>query len=76
MIDDVAGKTLLSASFHDLKLKKAVNTVVEAAAIGTMVADKCIKHDIKTVVFDRAGYQYHGKVKALAEAARAAGLIF
>ncbi len=76
VIDDVLGKTLLAASFHDLKLAKAANTVSEAAAVGTLIAERCVKQGIKTIVFDRSGYQYHGKVKALAEAARAAGLIF
>ncbi len=73
VIDDISGKTLVSASLLEIKGK---NTVVGAEGVGTMVAEKCQALKIEKVVFDRAGYKYHGKVKAVAEAARKAGLKF
>lgn len=79
IVDDDAGVTLVSASSmardvrDDLKKK---NTVDAAKAIGTSIAKKALARDIKQVVFDRNGYAYHGKVKALADAAREAGLDF
>lgn len=75
-IDDVSGKTLASASWKDLGLKKAKNTVHEAEAVGKLIGERCLEKKIATAVFDRSGYRYHGKVKALAESARAAGLEF
>lgn len=75
LIDDVAGKTLAQAHYHELP-KKAKNTVVEAKAVGTLLGEKATKLGISEVVFDRSGYRYHGKVKAAAEGARAAGLKF
>ena len=74
VVDDVAGKTLVAASFKDTKAKH--NTVTEAAQVGTLIAERCAQKKITTVVFDRGGYQYHGKVKAAANAAREAGLQF
>ena len=74
VIDDVAQKTLVAVSFKDIKATH--NTVTEAAQVGTLVAQHCAKKHIEVVVFDRGGYRYHGKVKAAAEAARAAGLNF
>lgn len=75
LIDDVNSKTLASASSLSLKLEKGGN--VEAAKqVGTAIAEEAQKVDIKSVVFDRSGYLYHGRVKALAEAAREAGLDF
>jgi large subunit ribosomal protein L18 len=74
VIDDVAQKTLVAASFKDIKATH--NTVVEAAKVGMLIAERCAEKKITTVVFDRGGYQYHGKVKACAEAAREAGLNF
>lgn len=75
VIDDVKGITLASASSESLKLENGGN--VEAAAIvGKAIADACSKVKIVNVVFDRSGYIYHGRVKALAEAAREAGLKF
>ena len=74
LIDDVKGVTLASSSSLELKLK---NCNLEAAkAVGKDIAEKAKKAKIKTVVFDRAGYLYHGRVKALAEAARENGLEF
>ena len=73
VIDDVAGTTLVSSSSLELKIKNGGN--VEAAkAVGKDVAEKCKKAKIKKVVFDRGGYLYHGRVAALADAAREAGL--
>ena len=73
VIDDVAGATLVSSSTLELKIKKGGN--IEAAkAVGKDVAEKCKKAKIKKVVFDRGGYLYHGRVAALADAAREAGL--
>ncbi len=74
IIDDVKGVTLASASSLELKLK--VNNLETAKAVGKEIAEKAKKAKIKTVVFDRGGYLYHGRVKALAEAARENGLQF
>lgn len=75
IIDDENGKTLVSASSLDLKLSNGSN--VEAASkVGEAVAEKAVKAGITKVVFDRGGYQYHGRVQALAEAARSKGLEF
>jgi large subunit ribosomal protein L18 len=71
VIDDAEGKTLVSASSVD----KGGN-VAAAKAIGKLVAERAKEKGITKVVFDRGGYQYHGRVKALADAARAAGLEF
>lgn len=77
IIDDVKQVTLVSASSRDAELKVANGGNVEAAKlVGELVAKRAIAKDIKNVVFDRGGYLYHGRVKALAEAARAAGLEF
>jgi len=78
LIDDGEGKTLVSASDFELgtkKGKKAVKTEL-AKEVGKAVAKKAADKKIKEVVFDRGGYKYHGRVKALAEAAREAGLKF
>ena len=75
IIDDVKGVTLVSSSSMALKLENGSN--VEAAAkVGKDIAEKALAKKIKKVVFDRSGYIYHGRVKALAEAAREAGLDF
>lgn len=75
IIDDDKRVTLVSSSSMTLKLENGSN--VEAAAkVGKDVAEKALAKKIKTVVFDRSGYIYHGRVKALAEAAREAGLKF
>lgn len=77
VIDDVAGNTLVAASSLDkaLGLKKT-DDVEAAAAVGTAIAEKALAKGIDTVVFDRGGFVYHGKVKALADAAREKGLNF
>ena len=79
LIDDTTGKTLVTASTTE----KTVNTglkhggnVEAAKKVGASIAARALDKNIKTVVFDRGGYQYHGCVKALAEAAREKGLIF
>ncbi|KKP97288.1 MAG: 50S ribosomal protein L18 [Candidatus Moranbacteria bacterium GW2011_GWE1_36_7] len=74
VIDDTIGKTLASAKLSDLK--KASNTVDGAKQVGKLIAEKCIALKIVSVTYDRAGYRYHGKVKALAEGAREGGLQF
>ena len=75
IIDDVKGVTLVSSSSMALKLENGSN--IEAAAkVGKDIAEKALAKKIKKVVFDRSGYIYHGRVKALAEAAREAGLNF
>jgi len=79
VIDDAVGKTLVQASSLDAELKKKLKTGANkdaAAVVGHMVAEKAKKAGITKVVFDRGGYPYHGRVKALAEAAREAGLDF
>lgn len=74
LIDDVKGVTIASSSSLELKLKN--NNLESAAAVGKDIAEKAKKAKIKTVVFDRGGYLYHGRVKALADAARENGLEF
>ncbi|MBU0996757.1 MAG: 50S ribosomal protein L18 [Firmicutes bacterium] len=75
LIDDIAGVTLAAAS--SLELKDVYGGNIEAAkAVGTLIAKKALEKNIKLVVFDRGGYLYHGRVKALADAAREAGLEF
>ena len=75
IIDDVNGVTLVAASSVDMKLANGGN--IEAATqVGTEIAKRAIAKNIENVVFDRGGYIYHGRVKALAEAAREAGLKF
>jgi len=75
IIDDEAGKTLVACSSVELKLANGGN--VEAAkAVGAEIAKRALEKNIDTVVFDRGGYVYHGRVKALADAAREAGLKF
>jgi large subunit ribosomal protein L18 len=75
VIDDQRGETLVSASTLSLKLKSGGN-LAAAKEIGKAVAKKAVEKGIKKVVFDRGGYLYHGRVKALADAAREAGLEF
>jgi large subunit ribosomal protein L18 len=76
VIDDDAGATLVSASSVDKGGKTNGGTVAAAKAIGKLVAERAKEKGVKRVVFDRGGYQYHGRVKALADSARAAGLEF
>ena len=76
IIDDVAGVTIVSASTLDKDVKIKHANKEAAKEVGTLIAKKAIEKNIKTVVFDRGGYIYHGVVKELAEAAREAGLEF
>jgi large subunit ribosomal protein L18 len=78
-IEDTTGRTLVSASTLSPELKGSLSSKgnVEAAKkVGELIAKKCLGKGIQKVVFDRGGYLYHGRVKALAEAARTGGLIF
>jgi large subunit ribosomal protein L18 len=74
LIDDSIGKTLVSASSSEVKIKG--NKTESAQEVGKLVAEKAKSLGINQVVFDRAGYKYHGRIKSLADAARAAGLKF
>ena len=76
IIDDVAGKTLASASTLDKEVKTKHSNKEAAKEVGTLIAKRAAEKKIKTVVFDRGGYLYHGRVAALAEAARENGLEF
>ena len=75
IIDDTCGKTLVACSSVEMKMKNGSN-IEAATAVGTELAKRALAKDIDTVVFDRGGYIYHGRVKAVADAARAAGLKF
>lgn len=77
VIDDLSGRTLASASSRDAEIPgKAGGNVDAAKAIGKAVAERAIKAGVSAVVFDRNGYRYHGRIKALADAAREGGLKF
>ncbi|MCR4727605.1 MAG: 50S ribosomal protein L18 [Lachnospiraceae bacterium] len=79
IIDDTVGKTLVAASTSEKDVKaelKKTNDVEAAAYLGTVIAKRALEKGIKTVVYDRGGFIYQGKVAALAEAAREAGLEF
>ncbi len=79
VIDDRSGQTLASASSRDQQLRAQVaygGNVAAAKAVGKAVAERAKAAGVTQVVFDRGGYQYHGRVKALADAAREAGLKF
>jgi large subunit ribosomal protein L18 len=76
VIDDVAGRTLCSASTLEKALKLKGGTVQSAQALGKVIAERALSNGIRAVVFDRSGYAYHGVVKAFAEASRKAGLQF
>ncbi len=76
LIDDTAGKTLLGMSDKISKKKSKMNGVEKASQLGEELAKKAKVKKISAVVFDRSGYQYHGRVKALAEGARKGGLKF
>ncbi len=76
VIDDVNGVTLASASTLDKEVKTKKSNKEAAKEVGTLVAKRAMEKNIKSVVYDRGGYIYHGVVKELAEAAREAGLEF
>ena len=79
VIDDVDGKTLAAASTLDTDLRSSLKTGADtaaAAAVGKLIAERAVKAGVKDVVFDRGAFLYHGRVKALADAAREGGLNF
>ncbi|MBB4285846.1 50S ribosomal protein L18 [Roseospira goensis] len=79
VIDDVAGRTVAAASTLDKDLRATLKTGADtaaAAAVGKLVAERAVAQGVGAVVFDRGGYIYHGRVKALADAAREGGLQF
>jgi large subunit ribosomal protein L18 len=79
IIDDLKGETLASASSLEKSLRDGGKTgadVDAASAVGKLVAERAVQKGVKEVVFDRGGYLYHGRVKALADAAREGGLSF
>ena len=79
IIDDTVGNTLVSASTLEKSVKaelEKTNNVDAAAYLGTVIGKRAVEKGIKAVVFDRGGYVYHGKIAALADAAREAGLEF
>jgi len=73
VIDDEKGMTLISVTSKELKIK---NDIKSAEKIGEAIAKKCLNKKIDKIVFDRSGYKYHGKIKALADGARKGGLKF
>jgi large subunit ribosomal protein L18 len=76
LIDDQNGVTLLASSSRDKEVDSKGTSVEVANAVGKHVAEKALKAGFETVTFDRGGYLYHGRIKSLAEGARAAGLKF
>ena len=80
VIDDTVGVTLIASATNSPELKsvmtKAAGNIKGATVLGKIIAEKCLKVGIDKIVFDRSGYLYHGRVKALAEAARKGGLKF
>ncbi|MDD2375897.1 MAG: 50S ribosomal protein L18 [Clostridia bacterium] len=76
VINDDNATTICEASTLNTEIKTKASNIASATEVGTLIAKRLLEKDIKTVVFDRNGYVYHGKVKAVAEAAREAGLQF
>jgi large subunit ribosomal protein L18 len=77
VIDDASGKTLVAATSLEKELRSATGTKTQdAAAVGRLLAERAKAKGVERVVFDRAGYRYHGRIKSLADAAREAGLQF
>ncbi len=79
IVDDIAGKTLVSASTLQADVKEGLqytDNVEAAAKVGKVIGERALQAGIKNVVFDRGGFIYHGKIRALADAAREAGLEF
>tara|TARA_B100001750_G_C15027733_1_gene360216 strand:- start:21 stop:251 length:231 start_codon:yes stop_codon:yes gene_type:complete len=76
-MDSLGAKILASASSNEASLRKGKTGNIEAASkVGELIAERAIEKGIKEVAFDRSGYKYHGRVKALAESARKSGLTF
>jgi len=76
LIDDLNGKTLVSVSDIKINKKNKLNKTEKAKEIGFSLAKKAINNKIKKIIFDRGGYKYHGRIKAVAEGAREGGLKF
>jgi len=76
LVDDIEGKTLAGATWLHLKKSFKGNKTQQAAEVGKLLAERAKKANVESVVFDRGGYLFHGRVKALAEAAREGGLKF
>jgi large subunit ribosomal protein L18 len=76
VIDDVAGRTLAAASTMDKEVENASSNVASAQKVGSLIAARAKAANVSNVVFDRGGHLYHGKIKALADAAREGGLQF
>jgi large subunit ribosomal protein L18 len=76
LIDDEQGRTVAAASSQEAGMRERTLTTDTAAQVGTLLADRAKQAGVEQVVFDRGGYKYHGRVKALADAAREAGLEF
>jgi large subunit ribosomal protein L18 len=76
LIDDSAGRTIASASTLDKSIENSASNIAAAQQVGKLVAERAKEVNISNVVFDRGGHLYHGKVKALADSAREAGLNF
>lgn len=76
LIDDAAGVTLAAASSRDKDFKRNGNKTEQSKAVGSAIAQKAKDKGVSTVVFDRGGYLYHGRIKAVAEGAREGGLQF
>jgi len=76
VIDDTVGRTLASASSQETDLRSSTLNITTAAKVGELLAGRAKDAGVSAVVFDRGGYKYHGKVKALADAARESGLEF
>jgi large subunit ribosomal protein L18 len=77
VIDDASGRTLVAATSLEKELRSGTGTKSDsAAAVGRLLAERAKSAGVEKVVFDRAGYRYHGRIKSLADAARAAGLQF
>lgn len=76
LVDDISGTTLVSASSRDKEIESAGSKSDIAKLVGKSIAEKAMKTGVETVAFDRNGFLYHGRVKALADAAREAGLKF
>ena len=76
VIDDAAGRTIVSASSQESDLRDSRLNAETAAQVGSLVGERAKEAGVSTVVFDRSGYKFHGRIKALADAAREAGLEF
>ena len=77
IIDDINGKTIVSAtSLNNQSVSRKINKTEQAKSVGKLIAEKAIESGVTSVVFDRNGYLYHGRVKSLADAAREGGLKF